>query len=73
VDASLVKLTRIGKVASELRIEAFNLFNHPQFAQPNPVLGSAGFGSISAMLSNPACASCGTTERQVQLGLVLRF
>jgi hypothetical protein len=73
VDASLVKLTRFGKVASELRIEAFNLFNHPQFAQPNPVLGSSGFGSISAMLSNPACASCGTTERQVQLGLVLRF
>jgi hypothetical protein len=73
VDASLVKSTRIGKVNSELRIEAFNLFNHPQFAQPNGVLGSAGFGSISAMLSNPACAVCGTTERQVQLGLVLRF
>jgi hypothetical protein len=73
VDLSLVKLTRIGGVASELRIEAFNLLNHPQFAQPNGVLGSTGFGSISAMLSNPACAVCGTTERQIQLGLVLRF
>ena len=73
VDFSLIKTTRFGRVDSELRIEAFNLLNHPQFAQPNGQLGNPGFGTITSMLSNPACASCGTTERQIQLGLKLRF
>jgi carboxypeptidase family protein len=73
VDFSLIKSTRFGRVESELRIEAFNLLNHPQFAQPNGQLGNPGFGTITSMLSNPACTTCGTTERQVQLGLKLRF
>jgi hypothetical protein len=73
VDFSVIKTTRFGRVESELRIEAFNLLNHPQFAQPNGQLGTPGFGTITSMLSNPACASCGTTERQIQLGLKLRF
>jgi len=73
VDLSLIKTTRFGRVESELRIEAFNLLNHPQFAQPNGQLGNPGFGTITSMLSNPACATCGTTERQIQLGLKLRF
>jgi hypothetical protein len=73
VDLSLVKATRFGRVQSELRIEAFNLFNHPQFGQPVAALGNALNGTITSMLSNPACATCGTTERQVQLGLRLRF
>jgi hypothetical protein len=73
IDLSLVKLTVFGRVTSELRVEAFNLLNHPQFGQPNSQFGNAGFGTITAMLSNPACATCGTTERQVQLGLKLRF
>jgi hypothetical protein len=73
VDLSLVKLTRFGRVETELRAEAFNVFNHPQFAQPNSTLGNAAYGTITSMLSNPACATCGTTERQIQLGLKLRF
>ena len=35
IDASLIKNTRIGRVQTEIRIEAFNLLNHPQFANPN--------------------------------------
>jgi hypothetical protein len=73
VDFSLTKTTRFGRLASELRIEAFNLLNHPQFAPPNSQLGNPGFGRITSMLSNSACAACGTTERQIQLGLKLRF
>jgi hypothetical protein len=30
-------------------------------------------GVISAMLSNPSCSVCGTVERQVQLGVKVRF
>jgi hypothetical protein len=73
IDASLIKLTRIGRAETELRIEAFNLLNHPQFAQPNSQIGNSAVGTISAMLSNPACALCGTTERQVQIGMKVKF
>ncbi len=34
IDASLIKNTRFGHVNTEFRLEAFNVFNHPQFAQP---------------------------------------
>jgi hypothetical protein len=73
IDLSLIKNTKIGPVASELRAEVFNVLNHPQFANPNGQLGNAAFGTISAMLASPSCALCGTTERQVQLAMKLKF
>src|SRR6185503_12074246 len=51
----------------------FNIVNHPAFADPNTTFGTAAFGTITAMLSNPACSLCGTTERQVQLSAKLKF
>ena len=30
-------------------------------------------GGVTAMLSNPACAICGTTERQVQLSMKFKW
>jgi len=73
IDASLIKNTRFGHVENEIRIEAFNVLNHPQFAQPNGQIGNASVGRISAMLSNPSCALCGTTERQIQIGVKVKF
>ena len=73
IDASLIKNTRIGRVQTEFRIEAFNLLNHPQFGNPNTTVGNAAYGTISAMLSSPSCSLCGTVERQVQLGVKVRF
>ena len=73
IDASLVKNTRIGRIQTEIRIEAFNLLNHPQFANPNTTIGNAQVGTISAMLSSPNCSLCGTIERQVQLGVKVKF
>lgn len=65
---SLVKRTRIGRYTTELRVEAFNGLNHPQFnARPNSTIGNSNVGTITSMLPNPACPLCGTTERQVQL------
>ncbi len=63
----MIKGTKFGKIDTEFRVEAFNLLNHPQFAQPNTTFGNAAFGTISAMLANPSCALCGTTERNVQV------
>ena len=73
IDASLIKNTKIGHVNTEFRIEAFNVLNHPQFGNPNTTLGNAAFGTISSMLSSPSCSLCGTVERQVQLGVKVRF
>jgi hypothetical protein len=73
IDLNLVKLTKFGRVEHELRVEAFNVLNHPAFADPGTTFGTSGFGVITAMLPNPACATCGTTERQIQLSMKLRF
>ena len=73
IDASLIKNTRIGRYTTEFRVEAFNLLNHPQFANPNTQIGNAAVGTISAMLSSPSCSLCGTVERQVQLAVKVRF
>jgi hypothetical protein len=73
IDASLIKNTRFGKVDTELRIDAFNVLNHPAFADPNTTFGTGAFGTITAMLANPSCALCGTTERNIQLSLKLKF
>ena len=73
IDASLIKNTKIGNVSTEFRVEAFNVLNHPQFANPNTTIGNAAVGTISAMLSSPSCSLCGTTARQVQIGLKVRF
>ncbi len=76
VDFSLIKTTHFGRFENEFRVEAFNLFNHPQFANPSGgalQLGNAAFGQITAMLSNSSCSLCGTTERQIQVALKLKF
>ena len=73
IDASLIKNTRIGPVQTEIRLEAFNVLNHPQFGNPNTTFGNAAFGQITAMLSSPSCSLCGTVERQIQLGVKMRF
>ncbi len=73
IDASFIKNTRIGRFTTEFRVEAFNVLNHPQFGQPTNNINSGTAGQITAMLSSASCALCGTTERQVQLGVKVRF
>jgi hypothetical protein len=54
----------------QFRADFFNLFNHPNFAQPNATVGSAATGTITALAySNPN----NNPARQVQFGLVLSF
>lgn len=47
----------------QLRVEMFNLFNHPTFGRPNATVDSGGFGRIT---------SAGTA-RQIQFGLRYGF
>jgi hypothetical protein len=74
IDMSVIKRTRIGRFDTEFRVEAFNVLNHAQFApRPNSTIGNAAVGTITSLLPNAACALCGTSERQVQLGVKVRF
>jgi hypothetical protein len=74
IDMSLIKMTSFGRFNLELRVEAFNLLNHPQFgARPNSQVGNAQVGIINGLLPNPSCALCGTTERNLQFAAKITF
>jgi len=65
VDISAVKGFDAGENNRlEFRAEFFNLFNHPNFGQPDPEFGSPTFGTIGTTL---------TSERQIQFGLRYDF
>jgi hypothetical protein len=49
------------------------LFNWVHFSNPNGQLCNAAFGTISSIVASPSCATCGTTERQIQLAIKLKF
>ena len=58
VDLSIFKTFPMAKAgALELRFEGFNIFNTPQYTQPNNVVGDPNFGKITGTRLN--------TERQV--------
>jgi hypothetical protein len=52
------------RLTVQFRAEAFNVFNHPQFGQPNSTIGAGGVGSITSTVGNP---------RQLQLALRVQF
>ena len=66
-DMSLQKITKVTEGTSlELRIEAYNLFNHPQFNEPlnSAISTTALFGDIT---------STSVTPRVLQFGLKFIF
>lgn len=53
VNAAITKSWRVGPVEKlTLRAESINLLNTPQFAEPNAVLGTPGFGTITNTLND---------------------
>jgi carboxypeptidase family protein len=62
---------------AELRIEGYNIFNHPQFTNPGSdpdangnLVGSPIFGLITSTVTRPDLT---TSARQMQVGLKLNF
>jgi len=70
-DLSLMKDTKITEgVNLQFRADAFDVFNHVNFGNPNLTVGSASFGSItSTRFPNGDFGSA----RQLQLGLKVEF
>ncbi len=65
LDASLFKDFRpVERMTVQFRAESFNIFNHPQFGQPNATIGSGAVGTITSTVGNP---------RQMQVALRLMF
>ena len=50
---SLIKNTQFGRFNLELRCEAFNVLNHPQFGQPNRTFGNAALATITCDAHEP--------------------
>jgi len=73
VDFSLIKRTKINeRFSHEMRLEAFDLFNHPNFGQPGRVaqVGSTTFGVIS---STRFPVGDSGSARQLQFAMKLLF
>ena len=64
IDFSLLKDMAVGETAKvQFRAEFFNVFNTPNFRQPNAVFGTAGFGRVLSARAG----------REVQFGLKFLF
>ncbi len=71
IDFSIAKNTRIRENYSlQFRAEAFNIINHPNFAQPNRTVTSADFGRITATRTTRGDLG---SSRQIQLGIKFIF
>jgi hypothetical protein len=80
VDATIEKnIKLVERLNLQVRLDVFNLFNHPNFGTPNnnlssdhldangvPIPGSGGFGTITSLNSN-------VSMRQLQVSLKLVF
>ena len=75
-DFSVEKSNKFGdRFTSQLRVEFFNIFNHPNFALPGGSFGSSSFGQFSqtpdVAQGNPGLGGGG--PRVLQLALRLQF
>lgn len=72
IDTALQKQFRISeRVGLNFRTEAFNLFNHPIYANPSGNFSSSGFGRITSVLNTGAVGT--GTPRRVEFAMRLDF
>jgi len=70
VDTSIFKRVRMNeRLNLQIRAEAFNIFNHSNFAYPNEIV----FAGTAYSSSAGQVTSTATTSRQIQLALKLLF
>jgi hypothetical protein len=72
IDTALQKKFRLSeRFGLNFRAEAFNLFNHPIYANPNGVVSSGGFGQITSVLNTGAVGT--GTPRRIEFAMRLDF
>jgi hypothetical protein len=72
IDTALQKTFRLSeRFGLNFRAEAFNLFNHPIFANPNGNVSSGGFGQITSILNTGAVGT--GTPRRIEFAMRLDF
>jgi len=82
-DLALIKNTKLTeRFTAQLRMDAFDLFNHPNYGQPGPVaangssiitLTPAGFASFGNIISTRFPTGDSGSSRQLQVALKLKF
>jgi Carboxypeptidase regulatory-like domain len=73
LDMALAKTTAITeRVNAEFRVEAFNVLNHPEFANPDTNLNSSSFGQITSTTFGEGVTAL-QTQRILQLALRVSF
>jgi hypothetical protein len=71
IDSSLIKRTELSEGRSvEFRAEFFNMFNHPNFGQPDSTYGDSTFGQIFSTFGSTIGLG---TSRQIEFGLKLHY
>ena len=53
VDMALSRNLRMGERRLELRVEAFNVFNHVNWGNPNVTLGAGTSGQVTSTANDP--------------------
>jgi hypothetical protein len=70
-DVSIIKTVKpAGQVGLQLRVDAFNVFNHTNFGPPGNVVGSPSFGEITRTRLPTGEAG---SSRQIQFGMKMSF
>jgi len=71
VDSSLIKQTPLAEGRSlEFRAEFFNMFNHPNFGQPDSTYGDSTFGQIYSTFGKTIGFG---TERQIEFAVKFHY
>jgi hypothetical protein len=71
VDVSLIKNAQPGRrFAMQYRVDAFDVFNHPNFGSPGNIVDSPTFGKITRTRLPTGEAG---SSRQIQLAVRLSF
>ena len=69
-DVSVMKDFDAGRFGWQLRVDVFDLFNHPNFGPPGNIVGSPTFGEITRTRFS---TGEGGSSRQIQLAIKLSF
>ena len=74
IDLSLVKTTKISeRVKLQFRVDAFDLFNHPNFGQPVRTVSTAAGNTFGQITNTRFATGDSGSSRQLQLAMKLIF